>query len=242
MLNANLNISPVKAKTQNFLPLKYNPILWLSAIYSQFDLSYSVEDDAYYINSWKDLSVNNNHALQNIGAYRPVKNNGVEFDGTDDFLFINNFVDKLSLDNKITTIIIFKANEISDETHLISSYSAVNDRFLIALKTYRARCGLYDGTFNNFIASDNEITTNDIYMLACIWDKNNVLFYINNVLQTIVQSFGHNPSGILTYIGCQLGLYRFFSGLIYEILIIQDDLSDVELTQLYNYFTTIYSI
>ena len=126
----------------------------------------TISDTAGSVTQWDDKSAYQYHFTQGTGANQPTTNsvtiagkNAIDFDGTDDFVEIDNAAIRtlLSKNNDQTIFVILQSDVTSSTDVFISSNISTNDRFSANIETGVVEAGYYDGTV--FESSQSEVFT-----------------------------------------------------------------------------------
>lgn len=137
--------------------------------------------------TWSDLSgQGNNGTLVNAVGYNSDNKGGLVFDGTNDYVSVNNSNSiNISGDN-ITLEVIYKSNDLPDSSHgdgLISKGSGANDgQYEILLLRTSTKHSAFFRIQGMGVYSPGSILMdlNKIYMITCVLENKRMRIFINN--------------------------------------------------------------
>ncbi len=192
---------------------------------------YSFEGHAY------DVSGNQNHGIvygADLAADRLTKaNNAYQFNGVNDFIEIPNN-DQFNGLPAFTLLAWIYPSEGGKQQYVFSKATPSRDIVLQVFETNVPNWHFRDGPDYNCTSTES-INVNSWTHLAAVWTGTHSKIYVNGELKRTRNYAGRSPgsAGAEILIG-KIGNHGFFSGKIDEVMIYNYDLSDNEISAIYD--------
>ena len=209
-----------------FNPLMFNPVLWLDASDSS---SITVETG---VSNWSDKSYNGNDVVQSDTSKQPVlSGSSVIFDGIDDYLFVADNV-TLSPSTELTFFVVFTDSDLTDEGNFLSKAYNASYRGRID-NTGNARLIIKtDGGLLTPASSNTPVSQDTRYIISYRYEAGvsitAELDGVNIIDVANTDTVGIDDSTDSLFVGSARATSEFFHGIINEVIIYNNALSDSE--------------
>ncbi len=183
-----------------------------------------------------DSTVNaNNGTIYNGNWASGVLNGALQFNGSSTYAVVPNS-SSLNITGSITVSTWLKINSIPTNYVGVVAKGWEDASYNLEFNASGASVGLVfaDSTYHG--ANSNPLTTNTWYLITGTYDRNQIKLYVNGNLQGVTNYTGtYQSNSSPLYIGNQQpGAGRYYNGLLDDMRIYNNALTDSEIKQLYN--------